>query len=374
MGSPSQLHLAYLDSVRGLAALAVIGSHYVRAYDLPCRSSFCDRLLTYSPLHIWWDGGAAVSLFFVLSGMVLSLKHFRHTQNPTLTHVRLPAYILARLFRIWPAYLVVLSISALLYQRYPWASLSETSTIPKLNDWIPSLWGKPAGWAEFIHDSFLLGMRMDMRFLPQAWTLSVELSLSLLIPAGILLAARHSAWLVFFTLMAIYPLGVSPYLFHFMLGILVAKHHVAIVRRLQSNTRFRLLSWVFGLFLYTLGETFERWINLQLIDWLTGMGCAMVLLCIMATVKFQQILSFPALRYLGKVSYSIYLVHFAVLINATPLFLSLVHASEERFYVAWWLGLAATIACSVGFAAPCHRFIEVPSMALGKRLGRLVSG
>jgi hypothetical protein len=33
--------------------------------------------MTYAPLRVWWDGAAAVSFFFVLSGLVLSLRHFR---------------------------------------------------------------------------------------------------------------------------------------------------------------------------------------------------------------------------------------------------------------------------------------------------------
>ncbi len=370
MGPPSQTHLAYLDSLRGLAALAVIGSHYVRAYDLPCRSDYCDRLLTYSPLHIWWDGGAAFSLFFVLSGLVLSLKHFRHATSPDLSRYRLRAYILGRVFRIWPAYLLVLTISYWLYQRYQWVAASMPATIPRQNEWLHTLWGQPANWFDFFKDSFLLGMRMEMRFLPQAWTLSIELALSLLVPAGILLAARHSAWLVFFTLFAIHPLGVSPYLFHFMLGILVAKHHQAVARQLRAKIGWRSLSWVIGLFLYTIGETLDPWISPKVVDWLTGLGSGVLLLCAMGSAKFQRILSFPALRYLGKVSYSIYLIHFAVLINATPLFLSLLDASVDGFYFAWWSGFAATIVCSACLAALSYRFVEVPGIALGRRLGR----
>jgi peptidoglycan/LPS O-acetylase OafA/YrhL len=371
---PPPPKIAYLDSVRGLAALAVIGSHYVRAYDLPCRSTFCDRLLTYSPLHIAWDGGAAVSLFFVLSGLVLSLKHFRHSLTPDLSHYPLGAFILRRIFRIWPPYLMVLAISALFYQHYQRAYSSFLVTVPRHNAWLHSLWGRPAGWVDFFEDSFLLGMRMDMRFLPQAWTLSVELALSLLVPIGILVAARSSAWLVFFTLFAIHALGVSPFLFDFMLGILLAKHHPALTRRLRVQRFHRVLAWSIGLFLYTIGETFEAWINPNALGWLNGLGCGIVLLCTMASLKFQRILSFPTLRYLGKISYSIYLIHFAVLINATPLFLHLLGASDDGFIFAWWLGFAATLVVTVCLAGLSYRFVEVPSMAMGKRLERIARG
>ena len=369
----TQPHVAYLDSVRGLAALAVIGSHYVRAYDLPCRSNFCDRLLTYSPLHIWWDGEAAVSLFFVLSGLVLSLKHFRLTTTPDLSNYHFLAFILGRIFRIWPAYLLVLVVSALLYQRYQWCFANFPATVPRQNGWLSTLWGQPAGWADFLNDSFLLGMRMKMVFVPQAWTLSIELALSLLVPVGILLVARSTSWLVFFSLFAIFPLGVSAFLFHFMLGIVIAKHKHTLSLWLRSNRVYKHLAWLCGLFLYTMGETSDAWVSPDAIGWLTGLGAGVLLASVIASAKSQRILSLPILRYLGKISYSIYLIHFAVLINTTPLLLHQLNASDDAFLFAWWLGFVATIACSVCLAALSYRFVEVPSMALGKRLGRTVA-
>lgn len=67
-------HISYLDTIRGLAALTVISEHYVIAYGLPCETPLCQQILDFSPLHIWWDGTAAVSMFFVLSGLVLSIR------------------------------------------------------------------------------------------------------------------------------------------------------------------------------------------------------------------------------------------------------------------------------------------------------------
>ncbi len=362
-------HVAWLDSVRGLAALTVIGSHYVNSYDLPCRSDLCDRLLSNTPLHLWWDGGAAVSMFFVLSGLVLSLRHFRHGPSPDLSRFSLSDYFIGRVCRIWLPYLVVLGLSALLYPYHQAVEAGQPITVPRQNEWLATLWGRPVGWMDFFKDSFLLGMRMETLYLPQAWTLNVELALSLLIPLGILLAARSSWWLVFFTLFAIQPLGLSPFLFHFMLGILIAKHHGRLGQWLGLKTLVRRCGLVFGLFLYTIGATLGDEINHILIGWLTGLGSALLLLAAFGSAKTQKILSLSWFRHIGKVSYSIYLVHFAVLINATPLFLHLLDASPDWFYSAWWLGLAGNLSISIAIAACSYRLVEVPSMALGKRLG-----
>ena len=365
-------HVAYLDSVRGLAALTVIGSHYVNSYDLPCRSDFCNRLLSDFPLHVFWDGAAAVSLFFVLSGLVLSLRHFRHGAAPDLSRFHLGEYFIMRVCRIWLPYLAVLCLSAVLYRHYQAVSGGWPATIPKQNEWLPSLWGRPAGWGEFFQDSFLLGMRKEMVYVPQAWTLCIELALSLLVPVGVMVAARSSLWLALFTLFAIHPLGVSPALLHFMLGILLAKHHGRLAPWLAGQVYARRGLALLGFLLYTIGETQGDRIDADLLGGLTGLGAGLLLLYAFASARLQRVLSYSGFRYVGKVSYSIYLIHFAVLVNATPGFLAWLDASPSGLVPAWWGGLLAVILTSVVCAAFSYRFIEVPSMALGKRLGRWI--
>jgi peptidoglycan/LPS O-acetylase OafA/YrhL len=369
---PGEAHaqVAWLDSARGLAALTVVGSHYVNSYDLPCRSAGCSWLLSDTPLHLWWDGGAAVSLFFVLSGLVLSLRHFRHGVAPDLAGFSLGAYAVGRLCRIWLPYLAALAVSAPLYWHWQAALPSLPATLPRMNDWLPHVWGRPAGWPELARDSFLLGMRMDMVYLPQAWTLSVELALSLLVPAGVLLAARSTAWLACLSLFAIWPLGVSPFLFHFMLGIAVAKHHARLGRWLRLNPLARRVGWALGFFLYTLGETLGDEIGYERTGWPTGLGAALLLLLAFGSERAQRLLSLPGLRQLGKLSYSLYLLHFTVLASATPPLLALLDAPPSGLAWAWCAGLAANLALCLAAAALCHRFVEAPSLALGKRLGR----
>src|SRR5258708_2753785 len=66
--------LDYLDSIRGIASLAVIGWHYFEAYNMPLG---CTWWITKPLVTLFYDGGAAVCIFFVVSGFVLSLKPVR---------------------------------------------------------------------------------------------------------------------------------------------------------------------------------------------------------------------------------------------------------------------------------------------------------
>ena len=60
------------------------------------------------------DGQAAVSLFFVLSGFVLSLRFFREAQEPDLRNFRFMPYLWARICRLWLPYLAVFAVAALM--------------------------------------------------------------------------------------------------------------------------------------------------------------------------------------------------------------------------------------------------------------------
>lgn len=165
-------HISYLDSIRGLAALTVISEHYVIAYGLPCQSALCQRVLDFSPLNFWWDGNAAVSMFFVLSGLVLSLKYFRSGNSYNLEHFDLIGYTIARIFRIWMPYIIVLAISAALYLTTRQTAIQQTLLSP--SDWLTGLWGKHqlTGMA-MLKESFLLSLPETIVLLPQAWTLTI---------------------------------------------------------------------------------------------------------------------------------------------------------------------------------------------------------
>jgi peptidoglycan/LPS O-acetylase OafA/YrhL len=56
-----------------------------------------------------------------------------------------------------------------------------------------------------------------------------------------------------------------------------------------------------------------------------------------------------------------------VLRCVTPVFLQLFNNYPSSFLVAWLVGFAVTISVTLALAALSYRYIETPSMALGKK-------
>ena len=72
-----------LDGLRGVAALVVLAGHLLVSTVTPLANGILSVgttdvsapawALLYTPLHVFWAGTEAVTVFFVLSGYVLSL-------------------------------------------------------------------------------------------------------------------------------------------------------------------------------------------------------------------------------------------------------------------------------------------------------------
>lgn len=350
--------LEYLDAIRGLAALSVVLNHYVYSYG--GQSS----IIRFFPIGVWWDGMAGVSMFFVLSGFVLSLGHFDGSGTPGERELNYPRFFVARVFRIWVPYLAAVLFCMAIYHLRAW----QLPTTPHAGAWPMRQWAGPLQIHTVLRDALLLRFERHPLLINPSWTLSLELIISLPVPAGIYIAQRSSGWLVFVALVLFQCLHVHVFVLHFAAGILLAKH----LAPLSSQKRWLLpvvllASWplynIRFIRLDTAWETNAAWI-------ISGIGAAGILWVVLHSARLQAVLSSAILAHLGRVSYGLYLLHAPVLLCLTPRVLYHLHIG---WYGGWIAGLLATIAISLLLAEIFYRWIEVPSIAAGKKLGRIIS-
>ncbi|HMJ40690.1 MAG TPA: acyltransferase family protein [Pseudolabrys sp.] len=90
--------IAYLESIRGLAAVQVLLLHFLAAFapdlvfSLPAAATVAGYI-HLSPLYFLYDGYSAVYIFFALSGYVLTRSFERNLAQPS-------SQILARVIRL----------------------------------------------------------------------------------------------------------------------------------------------------------------------------------------------------------------------------------------------------------------------------------
>ncbi|MCI0151545.1 acyltransferase [Paraburkholderia sediminicola] len=151
-----------LDFVRGIAIIMVMGFHFHAVHT----DNFLIHIVEY-PLKNF--GREGVNLFFTLSGFLvggLLLRQYAETGN-----VDAKRFIIRRIFRIWPAYYILIAFHVLA-GRHPWNTFL---------------------FQNLTHLQNYLGTSIT-----QTWSLAVEEHFYLVLPALLLLFARWrlGAWTI----------------------------------------------------------------------------------------------------------------------------------------------------------------------------------
>ena len=374
--------LVFLDSIRGLAALAVVWSHFAQGYGslVPIQ-----KMIENTPLHMFWDGSAAVSMFFVLSGFVLSLKYLQPLDPVTPSRLRFSTFYTSRFCRISLPFVVILIVS---YGGYHWCYRSlPTEPMAK---WPLDFWtsGSLAAASSFPKQALLFLPNTTHFYVPQGWTLTLELQASLCMPFLILVAHRNQIFLMIICILSIgYDLflnnnfTVSMYIllyFHFYLGILLSCYLPVISRwGYEQGLLAKGLLFCLALFFYTFRHTlYVRYPEMmkEISVWyFTAMGSFLFLVLVLGSTKARNLLDYAPCRYLGKVSYSLYLCHLLVLLIPVPLALSFLNHWGLPAGVAHYAAFFLTTLFALGFSVIFYGSIEKPAMNLGHRLARIIS-
>ena len=355
-----------LDGIRGLLATWVFLGHLAGycALQVPGLSS----------------PGSAVDIFMLLSGFLMVVST-RDGLCVRLSASLVQRFYLARLFRVMPLYYVLLLACVGLagyidvWER-AWLVASHGS-IEAAAHLLPDKSGVASWQGVALHMSFVFGL------LPQwatstpmpDWSLSLEMQFYAVFPL-LIMAWRQRWWdLTLLSLLAVVmaymaPMWLGKYqqpgsFAHFVQpSVLLLKLNVfvagmclawAVMKASPGLQRLWLLLLVMLLVLPT-----------RPLVWVLVAGFVWVVFHPYSLVS--RILSWAPLRTLGDWSYGVYLAHFIVM--APVLFVL-----QKWLPIADWSAavrfLVATVCCAPVVwltAAICHRWIELPGIAWGKRL------
>lgn len=353
-------HIVELQSLRGLAALAVMLGHTLNFYIMP------DWF--FQAAHIL-NGRAAVVLFFILSGFVLT----RALRNPALDGRSLAQFYLRRTMRIYPAIWLV-SLLSLAYLIF----LHWRIPVPDASELVRTRFR--ADRMDLLH--IVASFAGALAFLiPQLWSIFVEILASIAMPFIAYMAYRKRRWLAvaFVVLLAVsFTIGPKTYYLtglyavDFIIGawIAVAGPHVrALAERLRPAAPALIgLSGLAILFTQFLPLTYYS-PTAHLVE--AALAVIMIVLVVYSGAQVRVLQSRGAL-FLGDISYSLYLWHFLVL--------CLVGKAMAVATTAYGLDLAPipktllvavlTTAITIPLSWLSFEWVEKPGIQMGKWLSR----
>jgi peptidoglycan/LPS O-acetylase OafA/YrhL len=363
-------HIPFLDFLRGVAILTVFLFHCfppdftVSRFELGGHGSIFSNA---HPATLSWPG---VAIFFAISGFCIHLSHEKSRDKD------FGVFFLRRFFRIYPPYLAALLVFAFIF---PGTRLNLSTALLHTHSQLFYSMVSLGAHLTLLHNfSRTVAWNINGSF----WSIAVEVQLYAIYPL-LLLLARRTNWLTALWITGIIEIGLRSY------SILANIDDAWLV----LNPLYFWFSWTVGAALadaYLKGNPLLfTGVPLLLFPLLTvvfyfiqPLSFFCFTTAALATVyamshwlghpekaplsQGRRGILFKHLGFVGLVSYSLYLIHEPILDLLTgslgPLF-------PDRFHD---LGVSAICLVAwffiVGIAYVFYRVIELPSIAVGKRL------
>lgn len=362
---PQGHKLESLEGLRGVLALAVVAHHCSCWYGLIKTGVWAGGPI-FSRL-----GGFGVMPFFFISGFLFWRKLMKGPIN-------LKTFYLSRLARIGPVYFACIILAFCVGSHFSGWELRQTGF---------QLFTSAASWATFsiFGQPLLNGIDLSRVVSGVVWTLGLEWIFYLCLPFFDWFARQSVRIIHFLLLMAALFLitkGLSITIFKYGMaanvlfylhgwigamlvagfggGILLATLHewIAPRLRLSSSAKNWLVVTCYGIYLFT--PDFRG-------SAVLGVSCLLIAFAlVLQGSDIFGFLKFQSTRFLGLISYDLYLVHGVILYTE----MQLRRRSQHVSAVSYIAETAASIVVIVLLATLVHASVEVPSMRLSERLGR----
>lgn len=363
-----------LESLRGVAAMAVAIGHCFYLIVPTGIQALLTKLLLVAV-----NGRAAVSLFFVLSGLVLGLTLRKADKSQTAFSLKtfvssFGIFTVRRLLRICPAMIVggLLMTAYLVWVYQPPPGLSETPWF-RLQEYF-SKWSGHFTMREWLRCMTLVETDLN----PVTWTLRIEILCSLLLPL-LHVVSKHLSSKgrlgLLLTLVAVAFLSPdrswAEMVFMFYLGYLLpeicTRSGPWLKTHPRENTILLMLATAAGLASkHAWGLFFKPGV---LVEGLAA-TCVLVILLEGPELRIFRLLDKPATLFLGRVSYSFYLLHPLAMFLVAQWTYARVSQNDlvahSMLFALLWCPLSLLLTLPAAWAL--HRWVELPGIRLGKRL------
>jgi len=353
--------LQFLDSLRGLAAAYVVIYHMLLIPQPNLLSPRWAEKFAHS-------GGNGVVMFFIVSAFSLYYTMPLRAKDPSPTL----SFYLHRFFRIAPLFYVLIGLSLLrdwlLFdaKHAPWEVLASVLFVFNF---------LPAGQEGFVWAGWTIGIEMvfyavfpivyfRVRDLGQAVAFFfASILLWMAIQLGLDYLVMPPGWKA-----SILQWNALKHFPTFALGVIL---YFAFLRSLDNGKdpaaiRSGGCALVFaGLFGYC--AMLQGWLPAVFGDAYGWAGVLCAILAFGLSLWPTRLFVNRATAYLGKVSYSLYLLHPTVVYLLVPVYREM-YGATDSLSLAFLASLALTMAIVLPLSSLSYRFIEKPGIQLGRRI------
>jgi peptidoglycan/LPS O-acetylase OafA/YrhL len=344
--------LGYMDGLRGVAAGVVVLHHFALAFHP-------EFVAAISPLTLLFAGHFAVCIFFCISGFVLSYKFFETGRGEVVTSGAVRRY-----FRLMPLVLTAVMISYLLlrfglYHNFEAAAITHSQ-------WLTVSWNQPAPFFEAVrtglYEAFATGNPVLLdRYDNVLWTMNIEFIGSLLVFAVLgLFGKMERRWIVYLILVVLLR---HTYYLAFVLGQALCDWVV-----LRRRAGLQVGNGWLGAFALAQG------LSLGALEGVTGpraeiLGATLVLCGVVMLAPAQRVLTLAPARYLGRVSFALYVVHILVIASVGGA-LFVVLAGPLGFVGAVAISFLLSLGVIMAMSELLTRYVDEPAIRLSGALYR----
>jgi len=366
-----------LDGLRGLLSLIVALNHSFMVVIIPTFASVWQQNpLVFHGLQskiqqlfmFIGNGGAAVTLFFLLSGLVLG----QSLTKTKMSFTGIIGFLVKRIIRLYPVYIFIVLLTA------TYMKLGFTyETFPFSSSWFNWWMNFQMTFKEFLLNIFFIHAYVG----GVTWTLRVILIISFIFPLFYLVNKKSTWWMdilisallvyLSFTLLNIPGFRDLRYLYMFYLGLMIPKF-----QKMFSSAPNRVVSLILPFaVIILLGY---RYLTNEYVGGVAESIVSFFIIGFAAYGNKMSILNFldgKVLKFFGKISYSLYLIHFSILyILGRLMFQNLPNLPYQNHYLLIHICLfVLSTLIATGVSLMVFRYIELPSKTLAKKVGNSIS-
>lgn len=308
------------------------------------------------PFTVLWSSGLAVWIFFVLSGFVLSYKFLKTKNFEVLSSGAVRRYP-RLMIPVFGSVLIAYVCSRYnLFLNQEMASVNLTPAV------VQSFWTQTNGLLSALYQGALLVfVNKDIPFAeqynPVLWTMYYEFIGSFIVFGTLAtfrdIYARRFAYII---LLAIF---INTYFLGFILGMILCEIYNSRLReRFYKNNHLAVLVLLLGVFLGTLPTptqdvTRYLFINYPIISvpithTLRIFGASMIIYGLISFVWFQKVFEYKIFQFLGKISFSVYLLHtFVIAIFSKRMFQFMINNFSTTYFENFLIVSLLTILITV---------------------------